>query len=61
MPYTEGLDDGAQNIGETLAIARKHNLGYEVIMAMVHGCTPDEALKERDFFPFSPDDMTEGK
>lgn len=37
---------------EALAIARKHNLEYEVIKAMDHGCTPDEALQEWDIYPF---------
>lgn len=37
---------------EALAIARKHNLEYEVIKAMDHGCNPDEALQEWDIYPF---------
>jgi len=37
---------------EALAIARKHNLEYEVIEAMDHGCTPDEALQEWDIYPY---------
>lgn len=37
---------------EALAIARKHNLEYEVIKAMDHGCTPDEALQEWDIYPY---------
>lgn len=36
---------------EALSIARKHNLEYEVIKAMDHGCTPDEALQEWDIYP----------
>lgn len=38
---------------EALAIARKHNLEYEVIKAMDHGCTPDEALQEWDIYPYN--------
>jgi hypothetical protein len=37
---------------EALAIARKYNLEYEVIKAMDHGCTPDEALQEWDIYPY---------
>ena len=37
---------------EALAIARKHKLEYEVIKAMDHGCTPDEALQEWDIYPY---------
>ena len=33
---------------EALEIARKHNLEAEVIEAMRHGCTPEEALEEWD-------------
>lgn len=44
---------------EALAIARKYNLEYEVIKAMDHGCTPDEALQEWDIYPF--ESMTESK
>ena len=33
---------------EALEIARKHNLEPEVIEAMRHGCTPEEALEEWD-------------
>ena len=40
---------------EALAIAREHKLEYEVIMAMEHGCTPDEALQEWDIFPIGDD------
>jgi len=36
---------------EALAIAKRYNLEYEVIMAMEHGCTPDEALQEWDIYP----------
>lgn len=37
---------------EALAIARKHGLEYEIIKAMEHGCTPDEALQEWDIYPY---------
>ena len=37
---------------EALAIAKKHNLEYEVIKAMDHGCNPDEALQEWDIYPY---------
>ena len=36
---------------EALAIARQHNLEWEVIEAMRHGSTPDEALQEWDIYP----------
>lgn len=36
---------------EALEIARRYHLEYEVIKAMDHGCTPDEALLEWDIFP----------
>ncbi len=38
---------------EALAIAKKYNLEYEIIKAMDHRCTPDEALQEWDIFPNS--------
>jgi hypothetical protein len=44
---------------EALAIARKHGLEYEVIKAMDHGCTPDEALQEWDIYPY--DNVTKSK
>ena len=44
---------------EALAIARKYNLEYEVIKAMDHGCTPDEALQEWDIYPY--DNVTKPK
>ena len=37
---------------EALAIAKKHNLEYEVIKAMDNGCNPDEALQEWDIYPY---------
>ncbi len=37
---------------EALAIARKYKLEFEVLTAMEHGCTPDEALQEWDIFPY---------
>lgn len=37
---------------EALAIAKRHNLEYEVIKAMDHGCNPDEALQEWDIYPY---------
>ena len=37
---------------EALAIAKKYNLEYEVIMSMEHGCTPDEALREWNLCPY---------
>ena len=40
-------------------IARKHGLEYEVIKAMDHGCTPDEALQEWDIYPY--DNVTKSK
>ncbi len=33
---------------EAIVIARKHNVEEGVLMAMEHGCTPDEALQEWD-------------
>ena len=36
---------------EALEIARRYHLEYEVIKAMDHGCSPDEALQEWDIFP----------
>lgn len=44
---------------EALAIAKKHGLEYEVIKAMDHGCTPDEALQEWDIYPY--DNVTKSK
>lgn len=44
---------------EALEIARRYHLEYEVIKAMDHGCTPDEALQEWDIFPF--DNVTKSK
>lgn len=38
---------------EALAIAKKYGLEYEVIKAMDHGCTPDEALQEWDIYPYN--------
>lgn len=37
---------------EALAIAKEHELDAEVMMAMKHGCTPDEALQEWDIYPY---------
>jgi len=37
---------------EALAIARKYGLEWEVIQAMSHGCTPDEALQDWDIYPY---------
>jgi len=37
---------------EALAIARKYHLESEVLTAMEHGCTPDEALQEWDIYPY---------
>lgn len=37
---------------EALAIAKEYNLEWEVLQAMEHGCTPDEALQEWDIYPF---------
>jgi len=44
---------------EALAIAREHELDAEVMMAIKHGCTPDEALQEWDIYPY--DNVTESK
>ncbi len=41
---------------EALKIARDHNLEAEVIMAMKHGCNPDEALQEWDLYPYKYDE-----
>ena len=38
---------------EALKIARDHNLETEVIMAMKHGCNPDEALQDWDIYPYN--------
>lgn len=35
---------------EALKIAHDYNLETEVIQAMSHGCTPDEALQEWDLY-----------
>lgn len=43
---------------EALEIARKYKLEHEVITAMEHGCTPDEALQEWDIYPY--DNQTKG-
>lgn len=37
---------------EALAIAREHKLDAEVLTAMKHGYTPDEALQEWDIYPY---------
>ena len=37
---------------EALDIARKYKLESEVITAMEHGCSPDEALQEWDLYPY---------
>ena len=38
---------------EALDIARKYKLESEVITAMEHGCSPDEALQEWDIYPYN--------
>ena len=35
-----------------LAMAKKYGLEWEVLQAMDHGCTPDEALQEWDIYPY---------
>jgi len=55
------IDDVAQDTEEALAIARKHNLGYEVLLAIEQGSTPDEAQTDWGLFPFSSNNETEGK
>ena len=35
-----------------LSIAKEHELDAEVLMAIKHGCTPDEALQEWDIYPY---------
>jgi hypothetical protein len=37
---------------EALAMAKKYGLEWEVLQAMDHGCTPDEALQEWDIYPY---------
>jgi len=37
---------------EALEIAKEHELDAEVMMAIKHGCTPDEALQEWDIYPY---------
>ena len=37
---------------QAIELARKHGLEKEILMAMEHGCTPDEALLEWDIFPY---------
>lgn len=37
---------------EALAIAKEHGLEWEVLKALDHGCTPDEALQEWDIYPY---------
>ena len=38
---------------EALDIARNYKLESEVITAMEHGCSPDEALQEWDIYPYN--------
>lgn len=38
---------------EVLQIARDYKLEAEIIEAMKHGCTPDEALQEWDIYPYN--------
>lgn len=38
---------------EALQIARNYKLEAEVIMAMKNGCNPDEALQDRDLYPYN--------
>jgi hypothetical protein len=37
---------------EALTRAKEYNLEWEVLQAMEHGCTPDEALQEWDIYPY---------
>lgn len=37
---------------EALARAKEYNLEWEVLKAMEHGCTPDEALQDWDIYPY---------
>ena len=36
---------------QALDIAKEYELDAEVLMAIKHGCTPDEALQEMDIYP----------
>lgn len=36
---------------EALTIAKEHELDAEVLLAIKHGCSPDEALREWDIYP----------
>lgn len=38
---------------EVIEIARTHNLENEVLQALRHGLTPDEALQEWDIYPYN--------
>lgn len=38
---------------EAIKIAKEHNLKAEVVLAMKHGCSPDEALLVLDIYPYA--------
>lgn len=38
---------------EALDIARSHNLENEIMEALRHGYTPDEALQDWDIYPYT--------
>lgn len=37
---------------EALTRAKEYHLEWEVLQAMEHGCTPDEALQDWDIYPY---------
>lgn len=37
---------------QAISIAKHYHLENEVMTAMQHGCTPDEALQEWDIYPY---------
>ena len=39
-------------------LAHQYNLEWEVLQAMEHGCTPDEALQEWDIYPYKENDTS---
>lgn len=44
---------------EVLKIAHNYNLEAEVIEAMKHGCSPDEALQEWDIYPYNENNFAQ--
>lgn len=46
---------------EAMAIAKEHELDAEVLLAIKHGSTPDEALQEWDIYPYNNRKITKGR